>query len=77
MRSYGHYIQNVGEEPLEFVEIFRGPNFGDKVRFDDFSLTQWLALLPPSVAAKQLNVSESLVAQLKREKQIIVAGHNQ
>lgn len=72
--SFGHYLQNIGDEPLEFVEIFRGPNFGDKVKFDDFSLTQWLALLPSSVAAKQLNVSESLVQQLKRQKQIIVGG---
>lgn len=30
-RSFGHYIQNVGDEPLEFLEIFRGANFGDKV----------------------------------------------
>ncbi|EST08594.1 Cupin 1 [Kalmanozyma brasiliensis GHG001] len=72
--NYGHYLQNVGEEPLEFIEIFRGANFGDRVRFDDFSLTQWLALLPPSVAAKQLNVTEALVRQLKRAKQVIVAG---
>lgn len=72
--SYGHYLQNIGEEPLEFVEIFRGAQFGDKVKYDDFSLTQWLALLPASVAAKQLNVSENLVSQLKKEKQIVVSG---
>ncbi|SPO47674.1 related to oxalate decarboxylase [Moesziomyces antarcticus] len=71
--NYGHYIQNVGDEELEFVEIFRAPNFGDKVKFDDFSLSQWLALVPPSVAAKQLNVSQHLVEQLSTKKQIIVA----
>jgi oxalate decarboxylase/phosphoglucose isomerase-like protein (cupin superfamily) len=64
----------VGDEELEFVEIFRAPNFGEKVRFDDFSLTQWLALVPPSVAAKQLNVSQHLVEQLSSKKQIIVAA---
>ncbi|KAK0547116.1 hypothetical protein OC845_004272 [Tilletia horrida] len=72
--NYGHYIQNIGDEPLVFVEIFRGPNFGDDVKFDDFSLQQWLALNPPELVARTLNVSTSVVQQLKKEKQILVAG---
>lgn len=54
--------------------MFRGTNFGDKVRFDLFSLAQWLALLPRSVVAKPLHVRSTLVAQLLRDKQIIVAS---
>lgn len=72
--SYGHYIQNVGDEPLEFLEIFRGAGFGSQVRFNDFSLTQWLALNPPEVAARNLNVSIDTIKQLKKQKQTIVAG---
>lgn len=72
--NFGHYIQNIGDEPLEFLEIFRGPNFGDTVKFNDFSLTQWLALNPPEIAARALNVSESLIRQLKKEKQVIVGS---
>lgn len=54
--------------------MFRGTNFGDKVRFDLFSLAQWLALLPRSVVAKPLHVRSTLVAQELRDKQIIVAS---
>lgn len=75
--SFGHYIQNVGEEPLEFLEIFRGPNFGDRAKFTDFSLTQWLALNPPEVAARALNVSIDLVKELKKTKQTVVAGRQE
>ncbi|KAK0529612.1 hypothetical protein OC842_004186 [Tilletia horrida] len=74
--NYGHYIQNIGNEPLVFVEIFRGSNFGDEVKFDDFSLQQWLALNPPELVARNLNVSISVVQQLKKEKQILVAAQN-
>ncbi|PWN43932.1 Bicupin oxalate decarboxylase/oxidase [Ceraceosorus guamensis] len=72
--NFGHYIQNVGDEPLEFIEIFRGSNFGDKIKFTDFSLTQWLSLTPPEVAAQSLNVSVSLIKELKKEKQVVVAA---
>jgi len=39
---FGHYIQSIDDEPLEFLGILRGSNFGDTVEFNDFSLTQWL-----------------------------------
>lgn len=58
---------------MVFLEIFRGPQFGDKVKFNDFSLTQWLALNPPEFVAQQLNVSIDLVKQLRKDKQILVA----
>ncbi len=73
--NYGHYIANEGDEPLVFLEIFRGPNFNDEVTFDDFSLGQWLALTPPETVSRQLNVSIDLVKQLKKEKQVIIKGN--
>jgi oxalate decarboxylase family bicupin protein len=73
--NFGHYIQNVDdEEPLEFIEILRGHNFGDQVRFNEFSLLQWLALNPPEYVAQQLNVSVDLVKQLRKEKQQVIAA---
>lgn len=70
--NFGHYIQNTGDEPLEFIEILRGHNYGDPVRFFDFSLAQWLALNPPLYVAQQLNVSVDLVKQLRKEKQQVI-----
>lgn len=40
----------------------------------DISLTQWLALVPPEVAAQTLNVSVDVVSGLKKEKQILLKG---
>lgn len=74
--NFGHYIQNTGNEPLEFIEILRGHKFGDTVTFNEFSLNQWLALNPPSYVAQQLNVSIDLVKQLRKEKQQVIAGRN-
>ncbi|KAL9933958.1 hypothetical protein V8E36_007040 [Tilletia maclaganii] len=67
-----HYIANVGDEPLVFLELFRGPTFGADTKFDDFSLAQWLALNPPEFVARQMNVSIDFVKQLKKEQQLLV-----
>lgn len=32
--AYGHYVENTGDQPLVFVEMFRAP------RFEDISVTQ-------------------------------------
>jgi hypothetical protein len=38
-----HYVQNLGDEPLRYLEMFRSP------RFMDVSLNQWMALTPPEL----------------------------
>lgn len=39
----------------------------------DISLTQWLALTPSDIVATTLNISLSVVNQLKKEKQVLIA----
>lgn len=34
--AYGHYVENTGDEPLVYLEMFRAP------RFEDISVTQWM-----------------------------------
>jgi oxalate decarboxylase/phosphoglucose isomerase-like protein (cupin superfamily) len=41
-QAMGHYVENIGTEPVRFLEMFTGP------RYSDVSLSQWLALIPPS-----------------------------
>ncbi|MFG2076273.1 hypothetical protein [Nonomuraea maritima] len=48
--AYGHYIENLGNEPLVFLEMFRNP------LFQDVSAAQWMANLPPQVSADALNM---------------------
>jgi oxalate decarboxylase len=64
--AMGHYVENTGDEPLRFLEMFRSD------RFADISLNQWLALTPSELVRAHLNVDEKTVAGLPRDKPIIV-----
>jgi oxalate decarboxylase len=64
--AMGHYIDNTGEEPLRFLEVFRSSYFAD------VSLNQWMALTPPELVQAHLNLDAQTVAALSREKPIIV-----
>jgi oxalate decarboxylase len=66
--AMGHYVQNTGDEPLRFLEMFRCD------RFADVSLRQWMALTPPGLVQPHLNLDASTVAAIgqSREKRIIV-----
>jgi len=47
-RNMGHFIENIGDEPLEVLEIFRADEFRD------FSLFQWLGETPRRMVADTL-----------------------
>jgi oxalate decarboxylase len=64
--AMGHYVQNTGDRPLRFLEMFRSD------RFADISLTQWLALTPPKLVQAHLNLDARTVAALVKEKAVIV-----
>jgi oxalate decarboxylase family bicupin protein len=65
-KNMGHFVENIGDEPLEMLELFRAP------KFQDFSLEQWLAQLPPTMVAEHLNLSgskgEEFLKGLSKEK---------
>ncbi|WP_238013099.1 oxalate decarboxylase family bicupin [Dactylosporangium sp. AC04546] len=65
--AYGHYVENTGTEPLVFLEMFRSP------RFEDISLSQWMANTPSQVSADTLNVPRSMIDALPHSKQRIMA----
>lgn len=54
----GHYIQNIGDEPVIFAEIFKYPEYSD------VSLNQWLASNPVQIVADHLNVTDEFVLSL-------------
>lgn len=39
-KNMGHFVENIGDEPVEMLEIFRAD------RFRDFSLLQWMGETP-------------------------------
>ncbi|KAG6830029.1 hypothetical protein H0H87_009492 [Tephrocybe sp. NHM501043] len=64
--SYGHYVENAGDTPLKFLEVFQGG------LVQDISLTQWLALTPPSLVKAHLGFSDEMIGKLNKVKQEVV-----
>jgi oxalate decarboxylase len=64
--AMGHYVQNTGDEPLVFLELFRSDHYAD------ISLNQWMALTPPELVRAHLNIDEQTIAALSKTKPIIV-----
>ncbi len=61
-RSNGHYIKNVGDTDLQFLEIFKSPYFAD------VSLSDWLTHTPPELVAQHLNVDVATIAKFPDNK---------
>jgi oxalate decarboxylase len=64
--AMGHYVENTGDEPLCFLEMFRSD------RFADVSLSQWMALTPPELVQAHLGPPTEAMAALSATKPIIV-----
>jgi oxalate decarboxylase len=60
--AMGHYIENTGDEPLRFLEMFRSD------RFADISLSQWMALTPPQLVQQHLNLDAGTMAAVARAR---------
>jgi oxalate decarboxylase len=65
-QSMGHYIQNTGNTPVRYLEMFVSP------RYTDVSLAQWMALIPPELVKQHLKLSDAVVGRLQKEKQLVV-----
>jgi oxalate decarboxylase len=63
--AFGHYVENTGDEPLVFLEMFRSPYFAD------VSLNQWMALTTPKLVETHLNLDQQTMALLRKDKPII------
>jgi oxalate decarboxylase len=66
--AMAHYVENLGDERLRYLEMFRSP------RFMDVSLNQWMALTPPKLVQAHLNLDQQTMAALRKDKPIIVAA---
>lgn len=61
-----HYVQNIGEEKLIFLEIFKSDHFAD------LSLAQWMAMTPGEVVKSILNLSDEFLSNLRKDSCPIV-----
>jgi oxalate decarboxylase len=54
----GHYIQNTGNDDMEFLAIFKSPDFVE------FSLNQWLRRLPVQMTEAETNLNVTAIARI-------------
>ncbi len=55
--NYGHYIKNLGDTDLVFLEIFKAGSY------QDISLSDWLTHTPPAMVAAHFNLSLEDIAK--------------
>jgi oxalate decarboxylase len=68
-RGYGHYIENVADEP---IRVLIGFNSGD---YQEISLSAWLAANPDAVLADNFKVADDLVAKLPKHRVFLASEH--
>jgi oxalate decarboxylase len=64
--AMGHYIENTGDGPLRFLEMFKSSYYAD------LSLNQWLALTPSELLQAHLKLDPKVLSALQKEKHPIV-----
>ncbi|CCM04960.1 uncharacterized protein FIBRA_07157 [Fibroporia radiculosa] len=64
--TYGHYVENIGNDTLHFLEIFNTDIF------QDVSLQQWLSLIPPQLVQEHLGLSSETISHFNKTKQVVV-----
>jgi oxalate decarboxylase len=64
--AMGHYVENTGDTPLRFLEIFKSSYYAD------ISLNQWMALTPPELVQGHLKLDAATIAALRKTKAPVV-----
>jgi oxalate decarboxylase len=61
-----HYVENTGTTPVRYLEMFRSS------RFEDVSLAQWLALVPPALVHQHLpQLGRRFLRALPKKKLVV------
>ena len=60
-QGFGHYVENIGSEPLKFFALFNSPTF------EEISISTWLAGNPASLIADNFGIPKSEVAKMPRK----------
>jgi oxalate decarboxylase len=65
-KALGHYVENTGDTDLVYTEVFRAD------RFEEVSLSDWLAHSPVDMVAETLNLDPSVIAQFPKNRPDLV-----
>ena len=58
--AMGHYIENTGNTPLRFLEMFKSSYYAD------VSLNRWMALTPPELVQRTLKLDQTVMSALRK-----------
>src|SRR6201997_2872696 len=65
-KALGHYVENTGTTDLVYMEVFRAD------RFQEVSLSDWLAHSPIDMVAETLNLDPSVIKQFPKNRPDVV-----
>jgi oxalate decarboxylase len=65
-RQNGHYIKNVGDTDLMFLEVFKSSYYAD------VSLSDWLTHTPPALVAQHFNFDEATIGKFPKDTPAII-----
>ena len=65
-KSLGHYVQNMGDSDMVFLEIFKANHYAE------VSLSDWLRHTPPQLVMAHLNISAETLAQFSSGRADVV-----
>jgi oxalate decarboxylase len=60
-----HYIENTGDADLVFIEMFKSE------RYQDLSLSEWLAHTPPQLVQAHLRVDKATIDAIPRNGAVV------
>jgi len=70
--AMGHYVENIGDTTLRFLEMFKSDHFAD------ISLNQWMALTSPQLLKEHMPVDDDFINEkLYKDKRPNVKPSNQ
>ena len=64
--NVGHYIENTGNEDLEFLEVFKAP------RYQDLSFTQWITHTPKTLVMSHLKIDAATYDAIPKDKGVVI-----
>ena len=64
--AMGHYVENTGDTPLRFLELFKSDYYAD------ISLNQWLASTPIELVKQHLHLDDQFFNALSAQKHAVV-----
>jgi oxalate decarboxylase len=66
LKSVPHWIENTGDEDLEFLEMFKSDFY------EDLSLGEWISHLPPELVQAHLRMDPKAIASVPKQKLVVV-----